>query len=168
MLDMWKIFESGHFEPRPVEPPRYSRELQLPRRTICWGEVAERLSPVQISASGRRPGSQAKDGNSRVESNVTKIRCPPSPTANSSFVPIMSYQIFGKAVKNEYLALGTFGLTFGSAWLATRGGNKATAQAKPQTVEQAKESVPINAGSSILNFIKEAEKEGAGASSGGH
>ncbi|KAF8906846.1 hypothetical protein CPB84DRAFT_1959898 [Gymnopilus junonius] len=88
--------------------------------------------------------------------NVTKIRC----------------QVFGKAIKNEYLALGTFATAFGGAWLATRGGSK-TAQAKPQNVEQAKESVPIAASSSeeeqfILNFIKEAEKEGAGASSGGH
>ena len=54
------------------------------------GERLLKKLPVQISASGWRPGSQAKDGNSRVESNVTKIRCPPSPTANSSFVPIMS------------------------------------------------------------------------------
>ncbi|KDR76467.1 hypothetical protein GALMADRAFT_246833 [Galerina marginata CBS 339.88] len=77
--------------------------------------------------------------------------------------------IFGRAIKNEYLALATFGTTFGGAWLATRGGK--TAQAKPTTVNQAKESVPINASSSeeeqfILNFIKEAEKEGSSAPSG--
>ncbi|KAH9477421.1 ATP synthase subunit K, mitochondrial [Psilocybe cubensis] len=81
----------------------------------------------------------------------------------------MSYTILGRSIKNEYLALGTFGITFGSAYLATRGGSK-TAQAKPVTVEQAKQTVPINAGSSeeeqfILNFIKEAEKEGAGSAS---
>ncbi|KAF8970370.1 hypothetical protein BDZ97DRAFT_1791040 [Flammula alnicola] len=78
----------------------------------------------------------------------------------------MSYQIFGRAIKNEYLALTVFGTTFGAAYLATRGGSKA--QAKPTTVQQAKESVPVNASSSeeeqfILNFIKEAEKEGASA-----
>ncbi|KDR76463.1 hypothetical protein GALMADRAFT_67101, partial [Galerina marginata CBS 339.88] len=53
--------------------------------------------------------------------------------------------ILGRAIKNEYLALATFGTTFGGAWLATRGGK--TAQAKPTTVNQAKESVPINASS---------------------
>ncbi|KAF4616709.1 hypothetical protein D9613_008802 [Agrocybe pediades] len=79
----------------------------------------------------------------------------------------MSYQLFGRAIKNEYLALGTFATTGGIAYLATRGGNSA-AQAKPATVEQAKQSVPVNAASSeeeqfILNFIKEAEKESAAA-----
>ncbi|KAF8190186.1 hypothetical protein BJ912DRAFT_965943 [Pholiota molesta] len=68
----------------------------------------------------------------------------------------MSYQIFGRTVKNEYLALGVFGTTFSAAYLATRGGSKA--QTKPTTVEQAKESVPVNAASSIQEFIREAEK----------
>ncbi|KAF9486224.1 hypothetical protein BDN70DRAFT_794440, partial [Pholiota conissans] len=78
-------------------------------------------------------------------------------------------QILGRTVKNEYLALGVFTTAFGGAYLATRGGSKA--QTKPTTVQQAKESVPVNAGSScdsyylcvssILEFIKEAEKEGS-------
>ncbi|KAF5318646.1 hypothetical protein D9619_010939 [Psilocybe cf. subviscida] len=74
----------------------------------------------------------------------------------------MSYQVLGRTVKNEYLALSVFGVTFGSAYLATRGGK--TAQAKPTTVQEAKETVPIKAASSILNFIKEAEKGESGAS----
>jgi hypothetical protein len=59
-------------------------------------------------------------------------------------------QIFGRTVKNEYLALGVFGTTFSAAYLATRGGSKA--QTKPTTVEQAKESVPVNAASSYVCF----------------
>ncbi|KAG2003653.1 hypothetical protein CC2G_004242 [Coprinopsis cinerea AmutBmut pab1-1] len=78
----------------------------------------------------------------------------------------MSYQILGRAIKNEYLALGTFASAFGLAFLSTRGGDK---QAPPTTVQQAKAEVPINAGSKdeeefIKKFLAEAEKEGAGAS----
>ncbi|KAF5334747.1 hypothetical protein D9611_012969 [Ephemerocybe angulata] len=73
----------------------------------------------------------------------------------------MSYQILGRAIKNEYLALGTFATAFGGAFLATRGGNK---KAAPATPEQAKAAVPINAGSKdeeefVRNFIAAAEKE---------
>jgi F-type H+-transporting ATPase subunit k len=56
--------------------------------------------------------------------------------------------IFGRAIKNEYLALSVLTTTFGGAWLATRGGKKA--EAKPvagQSVQQVKESIPINASS---------------------
>ncbi|KAF9003220.1 hypothetical protein BDQ17DRAFT_1355755 [Cyathus striatus] len=81
----------------------------------------------------------------------------------------MSYQILGRAIKNEHIALGVLTTTFGAAWLSTRGGkteNKAVARGS--TVQQAKESVPINAGSSeeeafIKNFIAEAEKGDAAA-----
>ncbi|KIM36657.1 hypothetical protein M413DRAFT_56025, partial [Hebeloma cylindrosporum] len=52
--------------------------------------------------------------------------------------------IFGRAIKNEYLALGTFATAFSGAYLATRGGSN-TAAAKPKTVQEAKESVPISA-----------------------
>ncbi len=55
--------------------------------------------------------------------------------------------IFGRAIKNEHLALGVFATTFGSAYLATRGGSK-SAPVKPKTVQEAKESVPVNASSS--------------------
>ncbi|KAF8632841.1 hypothetical protein AX15_001647 [Amanita polypyramis BW_CC] len=77
----------------------------------------------------------------------------------------MSYVILGRAVKNEYLSLGILTTAFGGAWLATRGGgNKSAAQ--PQSVEQAKASVSLNASSSeeeefIKKFIAEAEKEDA-------
>ncbi|KAH6906164.1 hypothetical protein BKA70DRAFT_1290889 [Coprinopsis sp. MPI-PUGE-AT-0042] len=77
----------------------------------------------------------------------------------------MSYQVLGRAIKNEYLALGTFATTFGAAFLATRGGDKKPAPATPQ---QAKAAVPINASSKdeedfIKNFILEADKDGAAA-----
>jgi len=77
----------------------------------------------------------------------------------------MSYVILGRAIKNEYLALGTL---FGTAALALSfsGGSKqapAPTPGKP-TLEQVKETVKFNAGSSeeeqfIKNFIAEAEKE---------
>ncbi|KAG6824714.1 hypothetical protein H0H92_006074 [Tricholoma furcatifolium] len=73
----------------------------------------------------------------------------------------MSYVIFGRAIKNEYLALGVFGTTFGGAWLATRGGPKENSAG--QSLQKVRESIPINAGSSIQKFIAEAEKEDAQA-----
>ncbi|PBK70993.1 hypothetical protein ARMSODRAFT_884350, partial [Armillaria solidipes] len=47
--------------------------------------------------------------------------------------------IFGRAIKNEYLALGTFASVFGGAFLATRGGKKDTPA--PTLVEQVKANV---------------------------
>jgi F-type H+-transporting ATPase subunit k len=53
--------------------------------------------------------------------------------------------IFGRAIKNEYLALGTIGATiFGT--MAAMGGKK-EATTKPTTIEQVKEAVKFNAGS---------------------
>ncbi|RDB16078.1 hypothetical protein Hypma_003432 [Hypsizygus marmoreus] len=77
----------------------------------------------------------------------------------------MSYTILGRAIKNEYLALGVMVTTFGGAFLATRGG-KSEKPVAGQSVQKAKESVPINADSSeeeqfIKNFIAEAEKSEA-------
>jgi len=78
----------------------------------------------------------------------------------------MSYVILGRAVKNEHLAMGILATAFGGAALATRGKKKETAPVNGQSIQQLKESVPINAGSSeeeqfIKNFIAEAEKEEA-------
>jgi len=64
--------------------------------------------------------------------------------------------ILGRTVKNEYLALGVFGITFGSAYLVMGGGgNKSSASsARPTTVVQAKESVPVNASSAwVCEFL---------------
>jgi F-type H+-transporting ATPase subunit k len=63
--------------------------------------------------------------------------------------------IFGRAIKNEYLALGTLGLT---GFLATSmmGGKKETAapttSAKP-TLEQVKDAVKFNAGSRYVQLL---------------
>lgn len=68
----------------------------------------------------------------------------------------MSFQhspstILGRVIKNEYIALGVFGTTFGTAYLATRGGSKTAS--RPTTVSQAKESVPVHASSaSVVHF----------------
>jgi len=78
----------------------------------------------------------------------------------------MSYVIFGRAIKTEYLTLGTL-FTTGAVTYASLGGSKkeAPSPGKP-LVERVKEAVPIKAGSSeeeqfIKNFIAEAEKEDA-------
>ncbi|KAG6918080.1 hypothetical protein DXG01_016532 [Tephrocybe rancida] len=73
----------------------------------------------------------------------------------------MSYVIFGRAIKNEYIALGVLTSAFGGAALAMRGGKKENTAG--QSLQKARESVPIKAGSSeeeqfIHNFIAEAEK----------
>ncbi|KAI0360549.1 hypothetical protein OH77DRAFT_1393110, partial [Trametes cingulata] len=75
----------------------------------------------------------------------------------------MSYVILGRAIKNEYLALGTIFGTVGLTMLAT-GGKKQAPAAKPTTLEQVKDTVKIDASSKeeeefIKNFIAEAEKE---------
>ncbi|KAI0711143.1 hypothetical protein C8T65DRAFT_647650 [Cerioporus squamosus] len=76
----------------------------------------------------------------------------------------MSYVILGRAIKNEYLALGTIFGTAGLTMLAMGGGKKEAA--KP-TLQQVKEAVPISASSreeedlmdSIKKFIADAEKD---------
>ncbi|KXN84479.1 hypothetical protein AN958_12454, partial [Leucoagaricus sp. SymC.cos] len=74
-------------------------------------------------------------------------------------------RILGRAFKNEHIALGVLTLTFGGAFLATRGG-KSESKAAPQSIQQAKASVSLSAGSreeelfaSIKKFVEEAEKE---------
>ncbi|KAK7683138.1 hypothetical protein QCA50_013811 [Cerrena zonata] len=70
----------------------------------------------------------------------------------------MSYQIFGRAIKNEYLALGTLLTTVGVA-LSASGGKKdthvpASGSGKP-TLEQVKDTVKYTASSSEEEeFIK--------------
>ncbi|KAI0056591.1 hypothetical protein BV25DRAFT_1813743, partial [Artomyces pyxidatus] len=71
--------------------------------------------------------------------------------------------ILGRAIKTEYLALGTLLSTVGLSYVAASGGSK-DASAGKQTIQQVKESVKIDSGSKeeddfIKNFIKEAEKE---------
>ncbi|KZP14966.1 hypothetical protein FIBSPDRAFT_98264 [Athelia psychrophila] len=77
----------------------------------------------------------------------------------------MSYVIFGRVIKNEYLVLGTLAAV-GGIVAATTGGKKDAAPVPKTLVEKVKQAVPINAGSSeeeqlfssIKNFIAEAEK----------
>ncbi|KAG6873696.1 hypothetical protein C0995_012158 [Termitomyces sp. Mi166 len=74
----------------------------------------------------------------------------------------MSYMIFGRAIKNEYIALGVLTTVFGGASIAMRGGKKENTAG--QSLQKARDSIPLNAGSSeeeqfIRNFIAEAEKE---------
>ncbi|KIM85805.1 hypothetical protein PILCRDRAFT_817015 [Piloderma croceum F 1598] len=85
----------------------------------------------------------------------------------------MSYVIFGRAIKNEYLTLATLFSVGAIGYAATSGGSKKAASASSSgktLVEKVKEAVPINAGSSeeeqlmdsIKNYIAEAEKQDSG------
>ncbi|KAJ7749303.1 hypothetical protein DFH07DRAFT_829192 [Mycena maculata] len=74
----------------------------------------------------------------------------------------MTYMIFGRAVPKQYLSMATLGSIAG-VFAYSRSGSAAA----PKTVDEAKKSVPINAGSSeeealmdsIRKFIADAEKE---------
>ncbi|KAJ3564745.1 hypothetical protein NP233_g8095 [Leucocoprinus birnbaumii] len=75
----------------------------------------------------------------------------------------MTYTILGRAIRNEHLALGVLLTAFGGGYAASRGG-KSESKPIPQSVKEAKASVPIAAGSNdeeefIKKFIEEAEKE---------
>ncbi|KAJ7057757.1 hypothetical protein C8F01DRAFT_1150981 [Mycena amicta] len=75
----------------------------------------------------------------------------------------MTYTIFGRAIPKQYLSMGTLATIAGVAVYSRSG--KSTA---PKSVDEAKQSVPLNAGSKeeeefIRQFIAEAEKETAGA-----
>ncbi|KAL6305988.1 hypothetical protein BKA93DRAFT_824484 [Sparassis latifolia] len=72
--------------------------------------------------------------------------------------------ILGRAVKTEYLAIGTILGAVGLGMLSA-GGKKETA-APAKTIEQVKETVKFTAGSSeeeefIKKFVADAEKEEA-------
>ncbi|OBZ77851.1 hypothetical protein A0H81_02426 [Grifola frondosa] len=74
----------------------------------------------------------------------------------------MSYVIFGRAIKNEYLAIGTLLTTVGVTVLAMGGKKETPVGAGKPTIAQVKDSVKINAGSSeeeefIKKFIAEEE-----------
>lgn len=79
----------------------------------------------------------------------------------------MSYVIFGRAIKTEYLTLGTLFATAATAYSAM--GNKDASAASKPIAERVSEAVPINAATKeeeefIKNFIAEAEKESGGSS----
>ncbi|KAI0945368.1 hypothetical protein AcW1_001608 [Taiwanofungus camphoratus] len=76
----------------------------------------------------------------------------------------MSYVIFGRAIKNEYLALGTILGAVGLGLLSTGGKKEAPAGSGKQTTEQVKDTPKFNASSSeeeefIKKFVEDAEKE---------
>ncbi|KAJ7713832.1 hypothetical protein B0H14DRAFT_3015772 [Mycena olivaceomarginata] len=81
----------------------------------------------------------------------------------------MTYTILGRAVAKEHLSMGVLGSIAGFV-LYKNMGSKAGA---PKSVAEARQAVPINAGSSeeellmdsIRKFIADAEKEGAAGSS---
>lgn len=54
--------------------------------------------------------------------------------------------ILGRAIKNEYLALGVLTTAFSGAYFATSG-SKESKPAAGGSIQKAKESVPINASS---------------------
>ncbi|GAA5900884.1 hypothetical protein JCM5296_002206 [Sporobolomyces johnsonii] len=71
----------------------------------------------------------------------------------------MSYTIAGKKILNEYIALGTYGLTGLAAWAAMRGGSDKKVEAAPQINASSDEEAAF-----IQNFINDLEhKEKAAA-----
>ncbi|KAF7323808.1 hypothetical protein MKEN_00602000 [Mycena kentingensis (nom. inval.)] len=71
----------------------------------------------------------------------------------------MTYTIFGRAIPKQYLSIATLTTIAGVA-VASRSGSSSA----PKSVDEAKKSVPLNAGSKeeedfIRAFIAEAEKE---------
>ncbi|GAA5918903.1 hypothetical protein JCM21900_003395 [Sporobolomyces salmonicolor] len=72
----------------------------------------------------------------------------------------MSYTIAGKKILNEYIALGTYGLTGLATWAAMRGGSdKKVESAAPQLNATSDEEAAF-----IQNFINDLEhKEKAAA-----
>lgn len=80
---------------------------------------------------------------------------------------VMSYVIFGRAIKTEYLTLGTL-FTTGLLAYSSMGGKKANPTGKTMS-ERVNEAAPIKAASKeeeefIKHFVAEAEKEGGGSS----
>ncbi|KAH9924367.1 hypothetical protein B0H21DRAFT_151291 [Amylocystis lapponica] len=76
----------------------------------------------------------------------------------------MSYVILGRAIKNEYLAIGTILGTVGLAVSLSGGKKEAPAHSGKPTLEQVKDAVKFNASSSeeeefIKKFVADAEKE---------
>jgi hypothetical protein len=61
--------------------------------------------------------------------------------------------IMGRAIKNEYLALGTLFATGLGTWASMGGGSKDKVAAKPTTLDQVKEAVKFNAGSRYVLSI---------------
>jgi hypothetical protein len=76
------------------------------------------------------------------------VPCPCADRIPSNAHLLHSSIIFGRAIKNEYLALGTIFGVGGIAWAAKSGGKKEVAQSSGQSlVDKVKEAVPINADS---------------------
>ncbi|KAJ7128115.1 hypothetical protein C8R46DRAFT_1145204 [Mycena filopes] len=76
----------------------------------------------------------------------------------------MTYTILGRAIPKQYISMTVLGSLAGVAVYARSGKSAA-----PKNVEEAKQAVPINAGSSeeevfIRKFIADAEKEGTAGS----
>ncbi|KAH9055628.1 hypothetical protein EDB87DRAFT_1639463 [Lactarius vividus] len=74
----------------------------------------------------------------------------------------MSYTILGRAIKTEYLALGTLLSTVGLSYAAASGGSNEASGSK-KTLQEVKDSVKFDSSSKeeeefIKNFIAEAEK----------
>ncbi|OCH87775.1 hypothetical protein OBBRIDRAFT_805825 [Obba rivulosa] len=133
-------------------PDTKRHENEMRKEISRWGKVGEGGGSAQPAGKFRRALADAVDVDSSSDQPFTD----------------MSYVILGRAVKSEYLAIGTILGTVGLSMLAT-GGSKKEAKPAPSTpLKQVVESaVPINASSkeeeelmnSIKKFIADAEKE---------
>ncbi|KAI0292883.1 hypothetical protein BC826DRAFT_911074, partial [Russula brevipes] len=72
-----------------------------------------------------------------------------------------SSTILGRAIKTEYLALGTLLSTVGLSYAAASGGSKEAHSGPKKSLQEVRDSVKFESSSraeSIKNFIAEAEK----------
>ncbi|KAH9990992.1 hypothetical protein BJV74DRAFT_884972 [Russula compacta] len=84
----------------------------------------------------------------------------------SSTVPPNPSTILGRAIKTEYLALGTLLGTVGLSYAAASGGSKEASSPSKPTLQEVKDSVKFDSSSreeeelieSIKKFVAEAEK----------
>ncbi|KAI9458878.1 hypothetical protein BJY52DRAFT_1186646 [Lactarius psammicola] len=79
---------------------------------------------------------------------------------------VLTCTILGRAIKTEYLALGTLLSTVGLSYAAASGGSNEAASSSKKSLQEVKDSVKFDSSSkeeeelaeSIKNFIAEAEK----------
>ena len=99
---------------------------------------------IQVSRSARASVLTGVSNNSQHVPSCPSLSPAPSSIRVRLFTGLLECSIIlGRAIKTEYLALGTLLGTVGLSMSLT-GGSK---DAKPKTIEQVKESVSLNASS---------------------
>ncbi|KAK8844796.1 hypothetical protein IAR55_006646 [Kwoniella newhampshirensis] len=80
----------------------------------------------------------------------------------------MSYTIAGRAIKNEYIALGTIFTTIGVALASTGGGDKSTASSSSTPVPVSDDKTISGDSPEEEDFIRQFVAEAEKSEKGGH